>query len=154
MNNNFNPAKRLLELILYTPKLFHCHSFSNGHLIKKSKYFHSLSPIQLRTLIFLNRKKQVNLKEVANFLGVTPPTASVLIDSLVKKFLVKRLSSPTKGDRRLIIITITNKGKKQASDLTVLMNEKINQFFQPLTKQEKETLCLLLEKSLLNKINN
>jgi DNA-binding MarR family transcriptional regulator len=143
MKTHSNPAKRLLELMLYTPQIFrHNHCQRGG--------FFQLTPVQLRTLIFLNRQKQANLKEIAEFLGVTAPTASALIDHLAKQALVKRLTQPAKGDRRLTAIAITAKGKKNATKITALIDRKINRIFSALNHREKETFCRLLEKVALN----
>ena len=69
-----------------------------------------LSVPQFRTLIFLNRNPGEQLSNLAEHLGLTPPSASKLIDGLVAKQLVERQASLT--DRRCITLRLTPTGKK------------------------------------------
>jgi DNA-binding MarR family transcriptional regulator len=68
-----------------------------------------LSVPQFRTLIFLNRNPGAQLSNLAEHLGLTPPSASKLIDGLVAKQLVERQLSLV--DRRRVTLTLTQTGK-------------------------------------------
>ena len=68
-----------------------------------------LSVPQFRTLIFLNRNPGAQLSNLADHLGLTPPSASKLIDGLVAKKLVERQLSHV--DRRRLTLTLTKTGK-------------------------------------------
>ena len=69
-----------------------------------------LSVPQLRTLAFLDRNPGACLFKVADHLGVTRPTASVIIDRLVRRGLLLRAEDPR--ERRKIVITLTPKGAR------------------------------------------
>src|SRR6185437_9167990 len=63
---------------------------------------------QIETLRLIGESKQILMKEVANFLAITPPSATVLIDNLQKAGYVQRLTD--KHDRRAIHLSLTKKG--------------------------------------------
>jgi DNA-binding MarR family transcriptional regulator len=62
----------------------------------------------MEALRFIDEKKQVLMKEVADFLAITPPSATVLINNLVSSGFVQRGSS--KNDRRTVHLSLTKKG--------------------------------------------
>ncbi|MBD2108774.1 MarR family transcriptional regulator [Nodosilinea sp. FACHB-13] len=67
-----------------------------------------LSLSQLRVLYFLRRRSQASLSEVADYLDVTRPTMSAMVERLVQRGLVNRVSDPV--ERRRIILTLTAEG--------------------------------------------
>lgn len=67
-----------------------------------------LSLSQLRVLHFLNRKPQSSLSEVADYLDVTRPTMSVMVERLVQRGLVHRMDDI--NERRRIRLTLTATG--------------------------------------------
>lgn len=67
-----------------------------------------LSVPQFRALVFLYRHPGTSLSSAAEHLGVTCPTASVLVDRLVRRGLVDRTAYPQ--ERRRIALTLTTTG--------------------------------------------
>jgi len=67
-----------------------------------------LSVSQLRTLLFLSRSPGADLSSAADHLGVSRPTASAIVNRLVRQGLVNRAGHPEK--RRFIILTLTRTG--------------------------------------------
>ncbi|HSM81859.1 MAG TPA: MarR family transcriptional regulator [Nodosilinea sp.] len=67
-----------------------------------------LSLSQLRVLYFLRRRSQASLSEVADYLDVTRPTMSTMVERLVQRGLVSRMGDP--AERRRIILTLTPEG--------------------------------------------
>ncbi|MDE3102890.1 MAG: MarR family transcriptional regulator [Chloroflexota bacterium] len=63
---------------------------------------------QFRALTYLERHPGAALGEVAAHLGVTAPSASVLVQRLVRDGLVRRSDRPT--ERRAVAITLTPRG--------------------------------------------
>jgi len=63
---------------------------------------------QFRALAFVGRNKGVKLRDLAEFLGLTPPSASKLIDGLVSKRLIVREIPLT--DRRRISLALSAAG--------------------------------------------
>ncbi len=78
-----------------------------------------LSVPQFRVLAFLNRHPGACLSVVANHLGVARPTASILVDRLVRRNLLTRSNDP--AERRRILLRLTPSGARhfrQAQDAT------------------------------------
>jgi len=67
-----------------------------------------LSPPQLRTLAYLHRSPGSCLFQVAEHLGVTQPTASVIVERLVRRGLATRIANPQ--ERRRIVLELTPTG--------------------------------------------
>lgn len=67
-----------------------------------------LSLSQLRVLYFLQRRSQSSLSAVADYLDVTRPTMSTMVDRLVQRGLVQRRPDPS--ERRRIILSLTPEG--------------------------------------------
>jgi DNA-binding MarR family transcriptional regulator len=70
-----------------------------------------LSLSQLRVLYFLRRRSQASLSEVADYLDVTRPTMSTMVDRLVQRGLVDRVSDPQ--ERRRVILSLTPLGSAE-----------------------------------------
>lgn len=68
-----------------------------------------LTPPQFRVLMHLDRNPGVSLLNLAEHLGLTSPTVSKMIDTLVGEQMVIRQSSSQ--DRRKIILDLTPQGK-------------------------------------------
>lgn len=73
-----------------------------------SRWAPSLSVPQFHVLTFLNREPGSSLSHVADHLGVTRSTASVVVDRLVRRKLVKRTTHPQ--ERRCVVLSLTATG--------------------------------------------
>jgi DNA-binding MarR family transcriptional regulator len=69
-----------------------------------------LSVPQLRAMTFLHRNPGACLFNVADHLGVTRPTASVIVDRLVRRGLLVRTEDPR--ERRRIVLRLSPKGAR------------------------------------------
>ncbi len=67
------------------------------------------SPVQWHALHFVQENNNASMKDLADYLCVTPPSATSLIDSLVTSKLLKRNFDTT--DRRAVRLTITKSGQ-------------------------------------------
>jgi len=68
-----------------------------------------LSVPQFRTLGYVNRRKGASLSEVADHIGLTLPSMSVLVDGLVERGYVTRRTH--QDDRRRITLMLTSRGE-------------------------------------------
>lgn len=83
---------------------------------------------QMETLRLIHERKLVLMKEVANFLAITPPSATVLVNNLVNLGYVERISDA--DDRRITKLSLTKKGaqilqrgvKQRCRDLKKLLD--------------------------------
>ena len=76
-----------------------------------------LSLPQFRTLFFLRRNAGASLSAVAEHVGLTPPSASKMLDGLIARNLASRQESLT--DRRRVTLALTAQGRaalKKARD--------------------------------------
>jgi DNA-binding MarR family transcriptional regulator len=74
-----------------------------------------LSVPQFRCLAFIEREPGASIGAVAAFLGVTMPTASAMVDRLVRAGAVQPSADP--GDRRRQRLHITPAGQAQLDDI-------------------------------------
>jgi len=68
-----------------------------------------LSLSHLRALGFLDSRPDADLSAVADYVGVTLPSTSALVDALARRRLVVRLAAPR--DRRRLRLRLTRAGK-------------------------------------------
>lgn len=69
-----------------------------------------LSLPQLRTLAYLHRNPGSCLFHLAKYLGVTRPTASTIVERLVRRRMLSRVDNPL--ERRRIVLTLTPLGEQ------------------------------------------
>lgn len=69
---------------------------------------HDLSVPQFRTLAYISRHPSCSLSAAAEFIGLTLPAMSTLVNGLVEKGLVQRVVDPV--DRRRVLLTVTDSG--------------------------------------------
>jgi MarR family transcriptional regulator for hemolysin len=88
-----------------------------------------ISVPQFRVLTFLSRSEGASLSKVAEYIGLTLPSMSALVDSLVAGGLVTRQTHPE--DRRRMTLTLTEGGRarlKSARASTAnYLSQKLNQ---------------------------
>ncbi|HET6464209.1 MAG TPA: MarR family winged helix-turn-helix transcriptional regulator [Nitrospiria bacterium] len=89
-----------------------------------------LSVAQLRTLVYVDRCPGTDLSGVADHLGVTPATASSVVNRLVRQGLVNRAAHPQK--RRHVVLTLTRNGSQRL-------------------RHVRETVCSLVRKMLADR---
>jgi len=83
--------------------------FVRGEMRRPGALFVSVP--QFRVLNFVNRHPKTSLTDVAAHLGVTPATASVIVDRLVRRELVARTADPR--ERRRVVLTLTRLGTRR-----------------------------------------
>jgi DNA-binding MarR family transcriptional regulator len=103
-----------------------------------------LTVSQFAVLEILYHKGDLRISEIIEKALSTGGNMTVVIDNLVKDDLVRRCSAP--NDRRVNLISITDKGRKLVSDIFPKHLENINEIFSVLTSEEKENLIGLLKK--------
>jgi DNA-binding MarR family transcriptional regulator len=69
-----------------------------------------LSVPQLRSLLFVNRHAGADLGSLAEHLGLTPPSASKLVEELVQRRLLERSTST--ADRRRLRLSVSPAGRR------------------------------------------
>lgn len=86
----------------------------------------------------------VSLKEFAKHLQMTIPASSLLVETIVRKGYMQRTPNP--NDRRAIQIKLTEKGLELFNEVYAQFHDDLDQRCQVLTKEELDTLYLIVEK--------
>lgn len=84
------------------------------------------------------------MKDIADFLAITPPSATSLINNLVLNDIVER--SYDKSDRRMILLSITEKGQKIFEKAKKERSAVFEKILSNLNEEEKNSLLAILKK--------
>lgn len=103
-----------------------------------------LTVSQFSVLEVLYHKGDLRVSEIIDKVLSTGGNMTVVIDNLIKEDLVSRYFDPK--DRRVNLISITEKGINLISEIFPKHLENINEIFKVLTVEEKENLISLLKK--------
>lgn len=103
-----------------------------------------LTVSQFAVLEILYHKGDLRICEILEKALATGGNMTVVIDNLVKQDLVRRCNDPK--DRRVNLISITEKGRQLISDIFPTHVENINEIFSVLTLEEKNDLIKILKR--------
>jgi DNA-binding MarR family transcriptional regulator len=94
---------------------------------------------QFRTLRFIQCNPVSSLSTLAEYLGLTLPSASKLVDGLVKQGLITRQESTT--DRRRITLALTQTGASIVNSARASAQANLAKNLDRLSDNELETVC-------------
>ena len=99
---------------------------------------------QMILLEFLQEKTACTVSDIAKELGITLSAVTGMADRLVRSKLISR----TRGsqDRRIVIISLTAKGRGLVSKFLDKHKKMIEQMFSGLTNNERKTYLDILKK--------
>jgi len=107
-----------------------------------------LTIARVKILAIVLEKKNPTMKEIADALFITSPSATSAIDPLVCEGQLKRTSDSE--DRRIVRLEITEKGKKIYKEGFKKMKEKMSEVLDKLDDKDKESFAKLLNKIILS----
>jgi DNA-binding MarR family transcriptional regulator len=111
--------------------------FNSIPVIIPPEWFSSdLTVAQLRILLFLYMRGSARMSDIASGLGITLPTATGIVDNLVKKSLVARETDPQ--DRRLVICTLSAPGQKLINKIWELGQFQMEKLLEGLSIEQLE----------------
>lgn len=102
-----------------------------------------LSIPQFRTLRFIQRNPDSSLSDLADYLGLTLPSASKLVDGLVKQQLVSRQESTT--DRRRLTLVLTQNGESIVNSARDGAQANLQKVLGGLSEDELQTVHQAME---------
>jgi DNA-binding MarR family transcriptional regulator len=108
----------------------------------RAQRLHDLSVPQFRTLAFLSRHPGSSLSAAAEFIGLTLPTMSVLVDGLVQRGLIDRSTDPQ--DRRRVLLTLTPAGEQQHKQALDGAADWLVAVLQPLDAEDRKLVVQAL----------
>ena len=98
----------------------------------------SLSPLQMRLLLVVDRHAPLNLSALAAHLEQSVPSASRLVDRLVEAGLVRR--GPAAHSRREVALALTTRGKRSLSRLRQVRERGIADVMQRMSASDRAAL--------------
>jgi DNA-binding MarR family transcriptional regulator len=136
MENNQNKNLTLEELILALK--------INIRKSIKNKCFmgHDLTFSQAEVLGFIGPSGEKTMKNIADYLKITPPSATEIIAELEKKGLIKRHGD--KKDRRIVFITLTDVSRKLYSSLLKQKKLIFRKMISRLTEKDKKEFVRII----------
>ncbi len=102
-----------------------------------------LSVVQFRVLSFINRNNDCSLLELKNYLGISFPSTSRLVDSLNRKGLIERLED--EDDRRRVKLKLTGSGSAVLANARKQVLKMIGERMSRLDEDEIQALSRAAE---------
>jgi len=100
--------------------------------VKREGVKHDLTLSQVEILNFIGLSGKKTMKDIADYLKITPPSTTTIIEEMERKGLVERIKD--EKDRRIAFIVLSKKTKK---------------IFTSICKQKE-----LIFKEMISKLNN
>ncbi len=117
-----------------------------GRLLEEATHG-KLTPAQLEAMVFIHRHGGCSAKALSEGLHISIPSATRLVDRLVRKVLVDRRESGE--DRRLVYLTVTAMGLRALQAVRAARVARMRQAVAVLREDERVVLLALLERLLL-----
>lgn len=103
----------------------------------------SLTLTNFRIISLIDKEKANTASDLANIIGITLPSISELLVKLTTEGLIKKKVDDS--DKRVTILSVTNKGKMVVGETKKLIIEKMSKGLSKLTKQQKKQYIELLQ---------
>lgn len=133
-----------IPLLFLMHQVFHMNVQYIIHLIEPLK----IKPGHAGILLFLRKAGPLSQREIADHIGVKPPSVTVAIQKLEKLEYVER--RPDKKDQRIVNIQITEKGMECTEKLVLFVEQADAVLFKNMSVEEK----LLLRRLMLQMRDN
>ena len=137
MKNNNKTIEQIISLFFTTSRLIYKQSKGKN----RPDFF---SFLQLEALGYVKDNKKPLMKEVAGFLSITSPSATSLINRLVKLGMLERCFD--KNDRRAIRLSLTSKGQKALSKEFKKVSAQMRKTLMELSSKEQKNLVEIFQK--------
>src|SRR5262249_40358004 len=104
----------------------------------------SFSYLHLETLGYVAESNKPLMRDLARYLAITPPSATSLVQNLVKTGQLERVHE--KNDRRVVRLALTQKGKQTLEEGRKKIERRMRHVFSLLNTEEKTHLIHILQK--------
>lgn len=98
--------------------------------------------------LFRSGERKINQKDLEIFLGISNPSVTSLMKTMVAKRLIRRL--PDRSDARSYLLHITPRAMELQNVVTQALDQVYSEFCSGLTEQEIMQLSVILEKISVN----
>lgn len=137
-----NTRKNLMEDIikcLYEQKRS-IHNFFH----QKNDKFRDITPSQRTILFMIGKQKDLNVKNIADNLGISSSAVTQLIDGLEKNDYIVRKINP--NDRRFMTLSLSEKSKAKKNEMKKQFSKAFTAIFEDLTDSELSEYLRLSKK--------
>lgn len=135
MTSAIDAAREVLEVVPLVMRTIRAEMRSHRGL--------DLTVAQFRALLFIHRQSGTPLAQLADFLGMTAPSASRMVDGLVERRLVVRADSAL--DRRRLALGLTAEGQDLLDRAREGTLERLAQRLDSLSASQRGHLLRALE---------
>jgi DNA-binding MarR family transcriptional regulator len=97
-----------------------------------------------RVLYEISHMKECSAKKIRERIAIDEGYLSRIINKFIRQGLIRK--SPSSQDKRLHIILLTEKGKKEFARLNDNSNRSISQLIEELSEQESDELIRMMER--------
>jgi len=101
--------------------------------------FHELTMPQCNVLTVVRERQAVTIKDLAEALQVSPPSASAMVDRLVDLGMVRREQS--RVDRREVLVRISKQGEEAIDSFEAEMLVTIREILEQVGPETAQTWC-------------
>jgi DNA-binding MarR family transcriptional regulator len=98
---------------------------------------------QFRTLCYISVYDRPSLSDAADFIGLSLPAMSRLVDGLVEKQLMRR--RPCDDDRRHVRLSVTPKGHAALTGARQLAQSHLAEALQTLSPEQRESISQAMQ---------
>ncbi|MDH5506454.1 MAG: MarR family transcriptional regulator [Anaerolineae bacterium] len=137
----------MTETTILLQRLIEIHMRHSMRRIFRHLKEHGLSKSQMSTLLLLHNKGACGVSDISEYLGITAPASSQLLNRLVEDNLIERLEDPV--DRRVKRIVLTDHGHGIIQESFCVHQTMLTHLTDKLSKSEQalvnKALTLLLE---------
>lgn len=106
------------------------------------------SKSEIFALLFLDKRYEVTMTELVEYINSPMSTATGIVDRLVRNGYVKRDRSEM--DRRIVILKLTEDGNRFIKNLKDIISQYLDMVLNDLTEEEKEFLIHIVIKIVKN----
>ena len=114
------------------------------HAVPELAHEAGLSPPQAMFLLSLHETGTATMGDISKTLGTTQGVATRMVDRLLEKDMVERKRDG--DDRRVVLISLSRKGKRLAGKMTDLHLENLRSFIVGVNVSDREALLVLLKR--------
>lgn len=106
--------------------------------IRKEGFKHDLTFSQVEVLRFIGPSGKETMRNIADYLKITPPSATEIITEMEKRGLIGRKSD--KNDRRVVFIVLTSVSKKLFVSLSKRKDVLLKKMISKLNIKDRKNL--------------
>lgn len=103
-----------------------------------------INPLQIHATYIIQHRDGITMKELADQLCITSPSATSLVNRLVKMKWVSRVAD--KGNRKLVRLTVAPSGKKMLSETMHKQGTVMHDILSLLSKDDQTSFARVLTK--------